>query len=1048
MSQTVWSSINPNTTSGTQLAVLLDDFKNAIMSGLSGTTRPSETQAAGGWIDTTNEATPNFYWSYKVYDGTNDIEIFRINLNTLKASFPTTDSFFEIFKQTADADGALLKFIKQRIANNGQVLTDDVIMDIQAVGRAVDSSDPVVARIRVESLDDMTATETGATIIFEATPTGSATIVEIFRLIDGKMGIGTETPVTTLEVQGTGIQSTRVEDATTPGLLSIQKKRIAGTGATQNGDFVGMISHKTTDDASASNEVFEIETQALEAHDASNQGTKVTIRNTDVGSATASDAIEITDKIEDIKPSKINALELAAQDVATTTTIAALDTTNSIVRLTGSTDTVLQGIDATGKAKILTIHNSSTANITINNEDASASAANRIVLPGSTSIGLSPGQAIILFYSLTDSRWKIMSSTSGSGSGQGGINYIENSDFEINADGWVAYDDGASATPASGDGAANLLELDLDSINVLRGTQSLNIHKTAANVQGEGVSYDFAIDPADINKRLFVSFDYSIDVATYVNGDKRVFIYDIDNTALIGAVTNDDDGDIIFPGQDIASRFNATFEATTSLNYRLIIHQTSTNANDDNLKIDNVKVSPDTLVPGAIVTEWETVSLTVNNFSNDAAAARMRRVGDSLEVEATFDISSVSGNMEIILPNSLNFDANKISDTGAGTDASHFGTASAFDSGVGSYAGVISTPSSGTDRVRIRDGSGGGAWGASVPFTWTNADGLSVNFKIPIEGWSAGAMLSTTEASFLSAKSKIFLNNSSTNQTISSATETQVLFDATQFDEGGMSDTGNNAIVIPASGYYEVKLNLFVASLAADDFIIGRVRVNNPTSGDQIIQSFQDYTGTIAQVQGSTIVFLNKGDSLTASVDSETDTSYTVNFGAIQSYLTVERRPNFSTFSVFGQTEYIAAELGTTQDTVAADTWEDCEATPTTITLTPGTWQIGYDVSVQMNRVAGTITPRANLVLATTGDVNVNDTIGYAQANLDATYTGIGFAISKQTEITIASTTSYKLRHRTNATAANQTIRVIKTDETGALTNPDSAPIIWARRIR
>lgn len=86
MSQSVFSTINPATTSGTQLATLLNDFKNALMSGLSGTSRPSQTTPGGTWIDTTNEGSPNFYWSYKIYDGTTDIEMFRINLATGKAS--------------------------------------------------------------------------------------------------------------------------------------------------------------------------------------------------------------------------------------------------------------------------------------------------------------------------------------------------------------------------------------------------------------------------------------------------------------------------------------------------------------------------------------------------------------------------------------------------------------------------------------------------------------------------------------------------------------------------------------------------------------------------------------------------------------------------------------------------------------------------------------------------------------------------------------------------------------------------------------------------
>lgn len=76
MSQEVYSSIDPATTSGTELAVILNDFKNAIMSGLSGTSRPVELQQGGMWIDT---ATSDKL-ILKVFTGTTDISLFSIGI--------------------------------------------------------------------------------------------------------------------------------------------------------------------------------------------------------------------------------------------------------------------------------------------------------------------------------------------------------------------------------------------------------------------------------------------------------------------------------------------------------------------------------------------------------------------------------------------------------------------------------------------------------------------------------------------------------------------------------------------------------------------------------------------------------------------------------------------------------------------------------------------------------------------------------------------------------------------------------------------------------
>lgn len=86
----IWSSINPSTTSGTDLATLLDSFKNTVVSGFKATSRPTNLLTGGYWFDTTNEGSPNFYWSYKVYDGSNDVELFRFDLAHSKIILPGT----------------------------------------------------------------------------------------------------------------------------------------------------------------------------------------------------------------------------------------------------------------------------------------------------------------------------------------------------------------------------------------------------------------------------------------------------------------------------------------------------------------------------------------------------------------------------------------------------------------------------------------------------------------------------------------------------------------------------------------------------------------------------------------------------------------------------------------------------------------------------------------------------------------------------------------------------------------------------------------------
>ena len=228
MSQNIFNSINAATTSGTQLAQILNDFKDALVSGLSGATRPANIQAGGGWIDTTNAPS---YWIYKVYTGSVDAEVFRVNLSTGKASFTGTDSSFEISRISADSVGPIAKFIKQRIASSGQVKLGDIVGQLQFIGRADDASNPVVANLKIVASEDQTSTAQGAYVAIEATAVGTAAAVEIARFIDGKLGVGTQAPDVALHVKSsTGIKAEQSADDANGAFMSMEKSRLAGTG--------------------------------------------------------------------------------------------------------------------------------------------------------------------------------------------------------------------------------------------------------------------------------------------------------------------------------------------------------------------------------------------------------------------------------------------------------------------------------------------------------------------------------------------------------------------------------------------------------------------------------------------------------------------------------------------------------------------------------------------------------------------------------------------------------------------------------------------------
>lgn len=300
MSQQIWATINPETTSGTMLAAILTDFKDALMSGMAGTTRPTQLQAGGIWIDTTNQAAPNYYWSYKLWTGTVDLEVFRINILSGIGGSLTADSLFEVNQISADTVGAVKELIKQRFANNGQVLSGDTIGEIRFIGRTNTSTDPVVGYIKWTSTDAETASIFGGTLSFYSTPDASSTISEHLKFIDGLV----EVPV----------------------------------------------------------------------------------------------------------PLLVNALRPVSQDIATATSIVQLSAAKNFVEFTGSTTTAVRGINSGHDSREVTIHNRSTAYVTLDHQHTSAAAADRLNLPNDKDYAIEPEATITLFYCTAESRWKIKSS--------------------------------------------------------------------------------------------------------------------------------------------------------------------------------------------------------------------------------------------------------------------------------------------------------------------------------------------------------------------------------------------------------------------------------------------------------------------------------------------------------------------------------------------------------------------------------------------------------------------------------------------------------------
>lgn len=275
MSQVVFDVIDPSTTSGNQLAQILNDFKDAVMSGFSGTTRPSQIDPGGYWIDTSLQGTLSV-WDFKVYTGSADITVFRLNLATGTTSISGSDNTFEVTRISADSVGPLFKLIKERIANNGQTLFGDTLGEIQFLGAADDLTNPISVKIRAVATDSFTSSEQGAALIFEVVNVDTNVLAEFMRIAGDKLGIGLVNPSEKLHVRG-NVKADRVSDDALPVKNILKKSRVSGSGQILLNDVIAEESFRSTDETGAEIEVARIQVVATENHTTANQGTKLVI---------------------------------------------------------------------------------------------------------------------------------------------------------------------------------------------------------------------------------------------------------------------------------------------------------------------------------------------------------------------------------------------------------------------------------------------------------------------------------------------------------------------------------------------------------------------------------------------------------------------------------------------------------------------------------------------------------------------------------------------------------------------------------------------------
>ncbi len=190
----------------------------------------------------------------------------------------------------------------------------------------------------------------------------------------------------------------------------------------------------------------------------------------------------------------------------------------------------------------------------------------------------------------------------GTGSGSGVPNYITNYDAETDTTGWSLFDDGAVSVPVNGTGGSPstlTLTRTTTSGEVLSGDASFKLAKSAADGQGEGVSYDFEVPRAGASSLTRVTFDYQVNGSfSYLNNDIVTYLFDIDTSSLIQPTP------YLLDGSGHAA-FDFQTNSNASTNYRLIFMLATTNATAFDFIFDNVVVYASSAPPQGLIQDTQ-----------------------------------------------------------------------------------------------------------------------------------------------------------------------------------------------------------------------------------------------------------------------------------------------------------------------------------------------------------------------------------------------------------------------------------------------------------
>ena len=492
-------------------------------------------------------------------------------------------------------------------------------------------------------------------------------------------------------------------------------------------------------------------------------------------------------------------------------------------------------------------------------------------------------------------------------------NYVTNGNAEGGVStGWSTYADAAGTQPVDCTGGTPNSTWAASASSTIHGSNNfLATLNTGATRQGEGVSYAFTVDSGDSPAMMSIRFYYKVAGGTFAAGndadrtsagdsDYTVWVYDVTNGVMIQPSTYR----LYSNSTTISEPFVANFQtASNSTSYRLCIHKgTSTSVSGTNITVrfDDFEVSRSNIALNTPISDVTPVTMTLSNTGNATISAFERRVGDKAEYTAkvTMGSSLPTGTIVLNLPSGRTVDSNKINTSGL---ANALGTANALAGG--GYRDGTVTYNSSTSVFIISPASTSASWNATIPATWSNGEYLTVNFSVPITGWSS----STQVSDGYDGREISFSAEGVTSNAVGA--NTVVSYNTVTIDKTNSYNTTTDVWTAPTSGTYEIyaQHRIITTGIATVNQFAGLlIQVDSVTKRE--FYNYVQNTGISSwYVNGSYLVNLTAGQGVRILADTNI-TNPQLSTDPTQSYVQIKKLQAPTTMSA---TEVVAASYQT-----------------------------------------------------------------------------------------------------------------------------------------